>query len=154
MEQKTQIIAEEGKQDIVVTREFNLPVELLFKAHTETELLQEWMGLTVLKLENKNHGSFEFETIREGKVVFSANGTIHQIVPNQKIIRTFEMNYLLAGVRLEFLDFEPITTDTSKLTMQMIYQSETQRAEQLKLPFAFGLNMAHDRLQELLKNSI
>ena len=153
MEQKTKIIAEEGKQDIVVTREFDLPVELLFKAHTEATLLEQWMGLTVLKLENKNHGSFEFETIREGKVVFTANGTIHQVVPNKKIIRTFEMNYLLAGVRLEFLDFESITTNTSKLTMQMIYQSETQRAEQLKLPFAFGLNMAHDRLQEVLNNA-
>lgn len=152
MEQKTQIIAEEGKQDILVTREFDLPVELLFKAYTEPELLEQWMGLTVLKLENKNHGSFEFETIREGKVIFTANGTIHQITTNQKIIRTFEMNHLLAGVRLEFLDFEPITDDKSKLIMQMIYQSETNRTEQLKLPFAYGLNMAHDRLQQMLKN--
>lgn len=150
MEQKTIINAEEGKQDIIVTREFALPVELLFKAYTEPTLLEQWMGLTVLKLENKNHGSFEFETIREGKVVFTANGTIHQVTPNKTIIRTFEMNNLLAGVRLEFLEFESITTDTSKLTMQMIYQSQQHRAEQLKLPFANGLNMAYNRLQEML----
>ena len=150
MEQKTKINAEEGKQDILVTREFDLPVELLFKAHTEPTLLEQWMGLTVLKLENKNHGSFEFETIRDGKVVFTANGTIHQVTLNKTIIRTFEMNNLLAGVRLEFLEFESITTNTSKLTMQMIYQSQQHRAEQLKLPFANGLNMAHNRLQEIL----
>jgi uncharacterized protein YndB with AHSA1/START domain len=150
MEQKTLINAQDGKQDIIVTREFDLPVELLFKAHTEATLLEQWMGLTVLKLENKNHGSFEFETIREGKVVFTANGTIHQVIPNKKIVRTFEMNNLLGGVRLEFLEFENITKDTSKLTMQMIYQSEHHRAEQLKLPFANGLNMAHNRLQEIL----
>ena len=70
MEQKTIITAEEGKQDIVVKREFDIPVELLFKAHTEPTLLEQWMGLTVLKLESKSHGSFEFETIRQGKVVF------------------------------------------------------------------------------------
>ena len=150
MEQKTKINAEKGKQDIVVTRGFDLPVELLFKAYTEPTLLEQWMGLKVLKLENKNHGSFEFETVREGKVVFTANGTIHQVTPNKTIIRTFEMNNLLAGVRLEFLEFESITTDTSKLTMQMIYQSEQHRAEQLKLPFANGLNMAHNKLQEML----
>lgn len=150
MEQKTLINARDGKQDIIVTREFDLPVELLFKAHTEPTLLEQWMGLTVLKLENKNHGSYEFETIREGKVVFTANGTIHQVTPNKTIIRTFEMNNLLAGVRLEFLEFESLTTNTSKLTMQMIYQSEQHRAEQLKLPFAYGLNMAHNRLQEIL----
>ena len=150
MEQKTIINAEEGKQNIIVTREFALPVELLFKAHTEPTLLEQWMGLTVLKLENKNHGSFEFETIRDGKVVFTANGTIHHVTPNKTIIRTFEMNNLLSGVRLEFLEFESITKDISKLTMQMIYQSEHHRAEQLKLPFANGLNMAHNKLQEIL----
>lgn len=151
MEQKTQIIAEEGKQEIIVTREFDLPVELLFKAHTERELLEQWMGAKVMKLDNDNHGGFEYETVRDGKIVFKANGTIHKIIPNQTIIRTFEMDNFNVGIRLEFLKFKSITTDTSKLTMQMIYQSETFRAEQLKLPFAKGLNMAHDRLQELLK---
>ena len=150
MEHKTQIIADEGKQEIVVTREFDLPVELLFKAYSETKLLEQWMGLKVLKLENRNHGSFEFETIREGRIVFTANGTIHQIIQNKTIVRTFEMNNFLVGVRLEFLNFESNTTETSKLTMQMIYQSEAHRAEQLKLPFANGLNMAHDRLQQIL----
>jgi uncharacterized protein YndB with AHSA1/START domain len=149
MEQKTKIIAEEGKYDILVTREFDLPIELLFKAHTETELLEQWMGLKVSKLENKNHGSFEFEAIRDGRVVFKANGTIHKVTLNQQIIRTFEMDNLLVGVRIEFLDFEPISGKTSKLTMQMIYQSEKHRAEQLKLPFANGLNIAHNRLQEI-----
>ena len=105
MEQKTKIHTEEGKQEIVITRAFDLPLELLFKAYIEPELLEQWMGLKVVKLESKNHGSFEFETIREGRVVFKANGTIHQIIPNQQIIRTFEMDNLLVGVRLEFLDF-------------------------------------------------
>jgi uncharacterized protein YndB with AHSA1/START domain len=150
MEQKTKIVAEDGNQEIIVTRVFNLPLELLFQAYIEPEILEQWMGLKVIKLENKNHGSFEFETMREGRIVFKANGTIHQITTNQQIIRTFEMDNLLVGVRLEFLDFERITDKTSKLTMQMIYQSEKHRAEQLKLPFANGLNMAHDRLQEIL----
>ena len=150
MEQKTFINAQDGKQDIIVTREFDLPVELLFKAHTEPTLLEQWMGLTVLKLENKNHGSFQIETSYNGNVVFKANGTIHEFVPNQKIIRTFELENMPVGVQLEFLEFKKLTDDTSKLTMQIIYKSEKHRAEQLKLPFANGINMAHDRLQEIL----
>jgi uncharacterized protein YndB with AHSA1/START domain len=152
MEQKTKIVTQDGNQEIIITRAFDLPLELLFQAYIEPEILEQWMSLKVIKLENRNHGSFEFETMREGKVVFKANGTIHQIIPNQKIIRTFEMDNLLVGVRLEFLDFESITDKTSKLTMQMIYQSEKHRAAQLKLPFSNGLNMAHDRLQDLLNN--
>jgi hypothetical protein len=60
------------------------------------------------------------------------------------------MENMPIGVQLEFLEFEKLTNDTSKLTMQIIYQSEKHRAEQLKLPFAYGLNMALNRLQEIL----
>ena len=150
MEQKTKINAEDGKQELVITREFDLPLELLFKAYTEPELLEQWMGIKVIKLEIKNHGSFQIETPYNGNVVFKANGTIHEFVPNEKIIRTFEMENMPVGVQLEFLEFEKLTEETSKLTMQIIYKSEKCRAEQLKLPFANGLNMAHDRLQEIL----
>ena len=150
MEQKTKINAEDGRQELVITREFDLPVELLFKAYSEPELLEQWMGTKVIKLENKNHGSYQFETSYHGKVVFKANGTIHKVIPNQKIIRTFEMENASIGVQLEFLEFEKLTDDTSKLTIQIIYKSEKHRAEQLKLPFANGLNMAHNRLQEIM----
>jgi uncharacterized protein YndB with AHSA1/START domain len=152
MEHKTKINAEDGKQELVITREFDLPIELLFKAYTEPELVEQWMGTKVIKLENRNHGSFQFETSYNENIVFKANGTIHQVLSNQKIIRTFEMENMPIGVQLEFLDFEKLTKDTSKLTMQIIYKSEKHRAEQLKLPFANGLNMAHNRLQEILTN--
>lgn len=152
MEQKTKITAEEGKQDIIITREFDLPLELLFKAYTEAELLEQWMGTKVIKLENKNHGSYQFETSYNGNTVFKANGTIHEVLSNQKITRTFEIENMPVGVQLEFLKFEKISDNTSKLTMQIVYKSEQHRAEQLKLPFANGLNMAHNRLQEMFNN--
>ncbi len=152
MEHKTKINAEDGKQELVITREFDLPIELLFKAYSEPDLVEQWMGTKVIKLENRNHGSYQFQTTYNGNILFQANGTIHQVLPNQKIIRTFEMENMPIGVQLEFLDFEKITDDTSKLTMQIIYKSEKHRAEQLKLPFASGLNMAHNRLQEILNN--
>lgn len=148
MERKTKITAEEGKQELIITREFDLPLELLFKAYQEPELIEQWMGTKVLKMENKKHGSYVFETSQNGKVVFRANGTIHEFVPNQKITRTFEMENMSIGAQLEFLEFEKLTDDTSKLIMQIIYRSEQHRAEQLKLPFAYGINMAHNKLQE------
>ncbi len=62
MEQKTKINAEDGKQELVITREFDLPLELLFKAYVEPEIVEQWMGTKVLKLESKKHGSYQFET--------------------------------------------------------------------------------------------
>jgi uncharacterized protein YndB with AHSA1/START domain len=149
MELKTKINAEDGKQDLLITREFDLPLELLFRAYTEPEIIEEWMDNKVLKLENKNHGGYRFETSdSHGNVVLKANGVIHEFSPDKRIIRTFEMENTPFPVHLEFLEFEKLTEDTSKLTIQMVYKSIADRDQMLKLPFAKGINMAHNRLQE------
>jgi uncharacterized protein YndB with AHSA1/START domain len=150
MEQKTKIIAEDGKQELLITREFDLPLELLFKAYAESEIVEQWMGTKVLKLESRKHGSYQFETSdKKGNVVFKANGVIHAFSPNKKIIRTFEMENTPFGVQLEIYTFEQLAGNRSKLSMHMIYESVAQRDQVLKLPFAQGINMAHDRLQEI-----
>ena len=153
MEQKTKIEAPDGKQDVIITREFNLPVDLLYKAYSEAQFIEQWMGTKVLKLENKTHGSYEFETSYNGNVVFKAHGTIHEVIENQSIVRTFEMENMAIGVQLELLTFEAISNETSMLSIRIIYQSEKHRAEQMKLPFAYGLNMAHDTLEALKFNN-
>jgi uncharacterized protein YndB with AHSA1/START domain len=150
MELKTKISAKDGQQDLVITREFDLPVELLFKAYAEPEIVAQWMGTKVIKLENKKHGGYQFETSDpKGNVVFKANGVIHEYTENQRITRTFEMENSPFKVQLEFLEFESVNDDTSKLTMHIIYKSADLRDQMLKLPFAQGINMAHNRLQEI-----
>lgn len=151
MEPKTKIKAEDNKQEIVITREFNLPLELLFKAYVEPEIVEQWMGTKVLKLENKKYGGYQFETAdANGNVVFKAHGTIHEFIPNQTITRTFEIENSPFAVQLEFLEFEKITDEISKLTMQIVYKSVDLRDQMLKLPFAQGINMAHNRLENFV----
>jgi uncharacterized protein YndB with AHSA1/START domain len=150
MERKTKINAEDGRQEIVITREFDLPLELLFKAYVEADIVEQWMGTKVLKLENRKHGSYQFETTDPKGNKYGFNGVIHEFSPNRKITRTFEMENTPFSVQLEFLEFEKLTDDTSKLTMHTIYRSVAHRDQVLQLPFAKGINMAHDRIQQLL----
>ena len=151
MEKKTKIHAEDNKHDLIIIREFDLPVELLFKAYEEPEIVAQWMGTKVIKLESKKFGAWEFETSDpNGNVVFKASGVIHDFVSNERIVRTFEMDHINFAPQLEFLEFEKLSDESSKLTMQIIYKSIEHRANQLKLPFAQGLNMAHNRLEEIV----
>lgn len=150
MERKTKVKAEEGKQELLITREFELPLELLFKAYEEPEIVEQWMGTRVLKLENRKHGSWQFETTDPKGNKYGFNGVIHEFVPGRKIIRTFEMDNTPFPVQLEFLEFEQITEESSKLTMHIVYKSVADRDQMLKLPFAQGMNGAHNRLQEIL----
>jgi uncharacterized protein YndB with AHSA1/START domain len=155
MEQKTKIKADDGRQEFVITREFDLPVELLFKAYEEAEFVEQWMGTKVLKLESKKHGSYRIETRDpKGNVAFHANGVIHEFIPGKKITRTFEMENTPFGVQLEIVEFQKITDDTSRLNMHVIYESVAQRDQVLKLPFAQGINMAHNRLQDVMTNLV
>jgi uncharacterized protein YndB with AHSA1/START domain len=151
MERKTKVNAEDGKHDLVITREFELPVELLFKAYVEAELVAQWMGTKVVKLESKRGGSYQFETTNpQGTAVFRANGVIHELVPNLKITRTFEMENAPFGVQLEFLEFEKVSDERSKLKVQVVYRSGALRDQMLRMPFAQGLDMAHNRLEEVV----
>jgi uncharacterized protein YndB with AHSA1/START domain len=97
MTKKTHIDAEKGKQELVITRTFDLPVELLFKAYIEPEIVEQWMGTKVLKLESKKHGSYQFETTDAKGNKHGFNGTIHEFIPTRKITRrihllTFSLN--------------------------------------------------------------
>src|SRR3954469_5215264 len=147
MERKTKINAEDGKQDLTITREFDLPLELLFKAYVEAEIVEQWMGTKVLKLDNRRHGSYQFETTDPKGNKHGFNGVIHEYSPNEKITRTFEMENSPFGVQLEFLEFRKLTEDTSQLNMHIVYRSGGIRDQMLKMGMSQGMNMAHNRLQ-------
>ena len=150
MERKTKINAEDGKQEMLITREFDLPLGLLFTAYVEAEIVEQWMGTKVLKLESKKHGGYQFETTDPKGNKHGFTGVIHEFVPNRKITRTFEMENAPFDVQLEFLEFEKLTDDSSKLNMHIVYRSVAVRDQVLKLPFAQGINMAHNRLQDIV----
>ena len=151
MEKKTKVNAEDSTLEITITREFDLPLELLFKAYVQPDIVEKWMGTKVLKLESKKHGSYRFETTDgQGNILFKADGVIHDYILNRKITRTFEMENTPFGVQLEFYEFEKLTDETSILNMHVLYESIVQRDQVLKIGFAQGINMAHNRLQDIV----
>ena len=152
MQLKTNVHAEPDKQELFISRVFELPVAKLFLAYTQPELVEQWMGTKVLKLENKAHGSYQFETTDPLGNAHRFNGTIHEFEPGQKITRTFEMEGSQFPVQLEYLEFAALTENSSKLTIQIVFKSVTYRDQLLQMPFAYGINMAHNKLQDIIGN--
>lgn len=147
---KTIVKAGNHAQDILITRDFNLPVALLFRAHAEQDLVAKWMTTNVVYFEPQPFGKWRYETPGpDGSIVFTAQGLFHEFIKDQKITRTFEMLNAPFGVQLEFLEFKGITEVSSRLEMHIIYRTAEMRDQMLRLPFAQGLNMAHNRLQDV-----
>jgi uncharacterized protein YndB with AHSA1/START domain len=151
MERKTKIHAEENKQEIIITRDFDLPLNLLFRAYVEPEIVEQWMATKVIKLEIKKHGGWHFETTDPMGNVHIFSGAIHDIIENSTIVRTFQMENTPFEPQLEFLNFESVSDSKSKLTMHIIYRSVALRDQMLALPFAQGINMAHNKLQDIVE---
>jgi uncharacterized protein YndB with AHSA1/START domain len=149
MDLKTKLQHEEGKQEIKIYREFDISVELLYKAYTESEFLEQWMGTRVKKLECKNHGYYVFETTDPQGNIHRFSGTIHELIPLKKMTRTFEMENTSLPPQLEFIEFKSINENKSKLELHIIYKSIEIRDAVLKMPFAYGINMAHNKLETI-----
>jgi uncharacterized protein YndB with AHSA1/START domain len=112
---KTQIIAEPGKQDIVIIREFDAPRELVFKAYTDPKLYVQWVGPRDLKMElekfePKTGGSYRFTHTDPKGNAFIFNGVNHLVQKPELIISTFEFEGLpeRGHVALETARFEEL----------------------------------------------
>lgn len=151
-------MAQSDKQEIIITREFDAPRELVFKAFTDPNLLIQWLGprdltITLETFELKNGGSWRFVHTDKDGSEYSFHGVHHEIVAPERIIRTFEFEGLpeKGHVSLETARFAPLTGDRTKLTVQSLFQSVADRDGMLQSGMERGVNDSHDRLDELLE---
>ena len=155
---KTKIIAEPGKQEFFIIREFNAPRELVFKAFTDPELYVQWIGPRELEthletFESKNGGSWRYiQKDPEGNE-FAFHGVNHEVTAPERIIGTFEFEGLpeKGHVILQTAKFEALPGDRTKLTSQSVFQSVEDRDGMLMSGMEEGVNDSYNRLDELLE---
>lgn len=88
---------------------------------------------------------------RNRKVIFPADGSMHEFKPNENIIQMVEMENSSFPVQMEFLHFDKLTEDTSKLTMYMVFKSFPLWNPLMQMSFAKGINWTHHRLQQIIR---
>jgi uncharacterized protein YndB with AHSA1/START domain len=157
---KTQVIAEAGKQELFIIREFDAPRELVFKAFSIPELLLQFYAPfgAIMKFDYadfKNGGSYSWtHSDGAGKIYCTFKGVIHEIVSPERIIQTVEMEGLPEGghVMLEIFTFEELTNNKTKLIVQDVFRSVADRDEMVKSGFESGVVEIFNQLDSLLKS--
>ncbi len=154
---KTTITAEPGKQELFVTREFDAPRDLVFKAHTEPGLFAQWMGprdltTTLEAFEPVSGGKWRFIQRDQDGNEFGFHGVFHEVSP-ERIIRTFEFEGLPESghVVLETLRLEDLPNGRTRLTTQSIFQSVADRDGMIQAGMEYGLNEGYEQLDEILE---
>ena len=155
---KITVIAEPGKQECFITREFDAPRELVFQAFTDPELVPQWWGprrLSTLvdKMDAKAGGQWRFLNRDPQGNEYAFHGVYHEVRAPERIIDTFEFEGLpeAGHVALETLTLEELPGGRTRLTAQSVFQSVADRDGALQSGMEEGLNDSYERLTELLE---
>jgi uncharacterized protein YndB with AHSA1/START domain len=158
---QTKITAESEKQELFITREFDAPRELVFKAYTHPDLFVQWMGpkdliISLERFEAKEGGMWRFIHGDSSGNNFGFHGVFHEIKSPERIVQTFEYEGLPEGghVSLETAEFEALEEGRTRVRGHSVFQSVADRDGMLKAGMEKGLNESFDRLDELLAKQL
>jgi uncharacterized protein YndB with AHSA1/START domain len=141
-------------REIVMTRVFDAPRELVFKAYTDPQSIPRWWGLnstttTVHKMDVRPGGAWRFvESDANGQYAF--HGEYREIVPPERLVQTFEYEGMPGKVIVDTLEFEDLGGKT-RLTVTSLFASLEDRDGMLATGMEGGANESWDRLAALLK---
>jgi uncharacterized protein YndB with AHSA1/START domain len=154
---KTVITAEPGEQELFITREFDYPRELVFKAHVDPKLYAQWLGprelSTTLELfEPRDGGRYRFIQHDRAGNTYAFHGVYHEVFSPERIINTFEFEGLpeKGHVVLDTVVFEALPDGRTRLRAQAVFQSIADRDEQIQAGMETGVVEGYERLDELL----
>ncbi len=159
MANKTEIIAEPGKQELFIIREFEAPRELVFKAYTDPEIYVKWVGpkemkMTVEKMDAFAGGSYRFAHERDGHK-YTFHGVYHEVITPERIIGTFEFDGLpeTGHVILGTTKFEELPGQRTRLVHQSVFMSVDDRDGMVRSGMERGVSDGYEKLDELLANT-
>lgn len=154
---KTNIVAEPGKQEIVITRVFDAPRDLVFKVTTDPNLIPQWWGprkstTIVDKMEVRPGGEWRFINRDGDGNEYAFHGFYHEIVSPERIVQTFEYEGAPGHVSLETSRLEEQDGKTLMINTA-VYQSVEARDAMIQSGMEEGALELMDRLAELVEKS-
>ena len=157
---KTKITAEPGRQEFFITREFDAPRELVFKAFTDPKLYTQWLGprryvMNLEKFEPRSGGMWRYTHKDKDGNEFGFHGVYHEVLAPERMIDTFEFEGLpeKGHVSLETAKFMELPGGRTRVTMQSVFQSVADRDGMMQSGMEQGINESFDRLDELLERN-
>jgi uncharacterized protein YndB with AHSA1/START domain len=153
---KTTIIAEPGKQELFITREFDAPRELVFKAHTDPQLYVQWLGphgyeMVLETFEPHSGGEYRYIHRNKDGNEFGFHGVFHEI-SEELMIQTFEFEGLpeRGHVILDTMRLDTLPGNRTRVTIQSVYQSVADRDGMVQSGMERGVTEGYERLDEVL----
>jgi uncharacterized protein YndB with AHSA1/START domain len=155
---KTIVTAEPDKQEVFITREFDAPRELVYKAHTDPNLYTQWLGprgyeMILETFEPHSGGRYRYIHKDQNGNEFGFHGVFHEI-SEELMVQTFEFEGLPESghVTLDTMRLEKLPGDRTRVTIQSLFQSVSDRDGMVQSGMEHGMREGYERLDEVLEN--
>jgi uncharacterized protein YndB with AHSA1/START domain len=157
MTNPTTITAPEGQPFIEIVREVDAPVDAVYRAHTDPELIAKWLGprgydMEIERWEIKPGGGYRYIQ-RDGNDEYPFRGVVHSASVENGIVQTFEFEGFPGIVTLEYMSFENLGDGRTRLSGRSVFPNLESREGMLQSGMEVGVNEGYERLDELLANA-
>jgi len=151
---QTEITSDPDVPLVRITRDFDAPPAKVFRAHTDPELVVQWLGprSTEMRVEHydcRTGGSYRYLHTSDGNE-FGFHGCFHEVRPSELIVQTFTFEGEPDGVALEKLEFEDLGDGRTRLVATSLVDSFEDRDAMLASGMEHGVREGYERLDELL----
>ena len=155
MTHETEITADDKVPVIRITREFNAPPAKVFRAHSDPQLLAQWLGprdleMTIDYFDCRTAGAYRYVQ-RRGGDEFGFYGSFHEVQQNEVIVQTFTFEGVPDGVALQRAQFDALDDGRTRLTVTSLVGSFEERAAILASGMDHGVREGYEKLDELLR---
>ena len=158
IQNQTKVVAEAGKQELFIYREFDAPREVVFKAFADPKLLIQWVGPKGMKMKIEKYamssgGSYRYIHTDEKGNEYAFNGVVHEVTAPERVMQTFEFEGLpeRGHVTLDTSTFESLPNNRTKLTIHSVFRSVADRDGMVASGMERGVREGFEKLDELLE---
>jgi len=149
-----QITADPGVPQVLTTRTFDAPRDLVFRAFTEPDLLVQWLGprnytMTIERYEPRDGGQYRYVHADDAGNAFTFHGVFHGDPSPDAMVQTFEFEGAPGNVSMDTMTLEEHDGKTTARS-NSVFQSVEARDAMVQSGMAEGMSQGYDRLDELL----
>ncbi|HUY08365.1 MAG TPA: SRPBCC family protein [Candidatus Dormibacteraeota bacterium] len=153
-DKNTVLQVEPAAQEVVLTRTFDAPRELVFRVYTDPHLLPRWWGPSSLStivesMDVRPGGVWRFVQRDKDGAEFAFPGVYHEVSPPARLVTTFEFEGASGHVVLETTTFDEVAGKT-QLTTRSVFQSVEDRDQMVASGMERGARESMERLAALV----
>ncbi|MEZ0580102.1 SRPBCC family protein [Nocardioides sp. MH1] len=157
--QGTQIEADPDLPKVRIVREFDAPVELVYRAHVEPDLIAQWLGpasmeCRIEKWDMRTGGEYRYTALRDGEEVAHFYGSVHRVWEGRKIVQTFGFDEMPEAVSLDTLELHDLGDGRTRLEIVSVVDSMEAQAGMMASGMEVGVNEGYAALDSLLTSLV